>query len=200
MEPLFDNKKFRNNYNIIKDCELLKIGTQYFFAHPKNRTIEYHFYHFGLLFDSNHYEKNKNWKETIYTPTRELFKDKVNIETLLSIQLGKDLSNKYDEKKADQFDPYYWRITKAIEYKRPNWAFYMFLGNIQGLFNGDRISQERFKKYLDLFPNRFLQENIDEIEFIFNYFDERGCTLSLKGEVKLLFKGNRLYKELNANI
>ena len=64
MEPIFNDEKFRSNKSVINDCQLFIAGTTYFFAHPKNRTLENAYYHFGLMFDSLHYERNEKWRAT----------------------------------------------------------------------------------------------------------------------------------------
>lgn len=196
MEPLFNDDRFNRNKGIISDCEILRKSSELFFELEKNRTLNYHFYHLGLLFDSNHYKKGERWRAKIFTPTRDVYSGEIDYEIILSVQLGKDLNNEYDEKESDKYDPYYWRIIKAIEYERPDWAFYMFLGNLQGLINGNRITEERMIQYLELFPEKFIQTEKDRLQYIFNFFDERGFLLSFNDVPKLIKVGNGIFDDL----
>ena len=196
MEPLFNDDRFNSNKGIISDCEILSKSSEFFFGFEKNRTLNNHFYHLGLLFDSNHYKKGERWRSEIFTPTRDIYSGKVDYEIILSVQLGKDLNNEYDEKESDKYDPYYWSINKAIEYKRPVWAFYMFLGNLQGLINGNRITEERMIQYLQLFPKEIIQAEKVRLQYIFNFFDERGFLLSLSDVPELIKVGNGIFDEL----
>ena len=197
MEPIFNDKKYKSNHGVIADCELLRIGTKYFFSHSKNQTLENHFYHFGLLFDSNHFEKNDKWRKEIFTPTRDLFKGVIDHEIIVSVQLGKDLNNEYDEEEADKYDPYYWRIIKATEYNRDDWGYFMFLGNIQGLLNGDKITENKFIAYLNLFPQPFMQKYKEQLQFNLNFFDERGYVFNIENKIELKRIAQGLYQEIN---
>ena len=192
MEPLFSDLKYKSNQEVIEDCGVLQMETECFFSKPVNRTLENAFFHFGLLFDSSHYQKNELWK-TIYKPVKELFKGVIDSETIVSAQLGKDLNHEYNEKEADEFDRYYWRIIKAKEYKRPSWALYMFVGNVQGLFNGNRITEKRLLQYLELLPEEFIQAEKERLQHTFNSFDERGYLLSFKNVPKLIKVGKGLF-------
>ena len=195
MDPLFNDLKFNSNQEIIEDCHILQLGSEYFFSKSVNRTLENAYYHFGLLFESSHYQRNELWK-TIYKPVKELFKGVIDSETILSVQLGKDLNHEYDERESDKYDKYYWRIIKAIEYKRPSWVFYMFLGNLQGLINGNRITEERMIQYLQLFPKEIIQAEKVRLQYIFNFFDERGFLLSFSDVPELIKVGNGIFDEL----
>lgn len=199
MEPIFNDNKFRGNLSAINNCQLFIAGTSYFFAHPKNRTLENAYYHFGLMFDSLHFERNKKWKDEIFRPVKEFFPGVIETELLLAIQLGKDNDFEYNELEADKYDPYYWRIKKAAEQTRADWAFFMFLGNIQGLFNGNRITKERFLQYLSFFPEKFIKKNKENIQCVFNFFDERGYLLAINKAITLSKVGPGLYPEIENN-
>lgn len=198
MEPIFDNAQFNRNKDVVPNCDILKMGTRLFFMHEKNRSLNYHFYHFGLLFDSNHYEKTDVWRKEVFTPTRDIYGGEIDYEIIVSAQLGKDLNNEYDEQQSDKYDPYYWRIIKAMEYKRPDWAFYMFAGNIQGLFNGNRILEKRLLQYFRLFPEEFIIAHKQRLQYAFNYFDERGYLLVLDKAPELIKIGRGLYDDILA--
>lgn len=197
MEPIFKDSLFNSNNGVVQDCGIFMKSSELFFEIPKNRTLENSFFHFGLIFDSSHYLKNDNWKG-IFKPIKALYRGIISSEEIVSIQLGKTSNDEYDEAEADKNDPYYWRITKAIEYKRPDWAFYMFAGNIQGLFNGNRISEDRLMQYLSLFPEEFISTHKERLQYAFNYFDERGYLLALEKAPKLIKIGKGLYDEILA--
>ncbi|HRK82311.1 MAG TPA: hypothetical protein PLZ12_12785 [Saprospiraceae bacterium] len=197
MEPIFKDSLFNSNNGVVQDCVIFKKSSELFFEIPKNRTLENSFFHFGLIFDSSHYLKNDNW-EGIFKPIKALYRGIISPEEIVSIQLGKTSNNEYDEAEADKHDPYYWRITKAIEYKRPDWALYMFAGNVQGLFNGNRISEDRLLQYLRLFPEEFISIHKERLQYAFNYFDERGYLLALDKAPKLIKIGKGLYDEILA--
>ena len=86
-------------------------------------------------------------------------------------------------------------MIKAIEYKRPSWAFYMFMGNIQGLFNGNRITENRLLQYLKLFPDEFIQSEREILQHIFNSFDERGYLISFKEVPELIKVGKGVFDD-----
>lgn len=193
MEPIFNDEKFRSNKSVINDCQLFIAGTTYFFAHPKNRTLENAYYHFGLMFDSLHYERNEKWRDEMFRPIKEFFPGVIETELLLAVQLGKNSNFEYNEVEADKYDPYYWRIKKATEHERDDWAFFMFFGNIQGLFNGDRITEERLLNYIDKFPELFIQNQRKQLEYNFNFFDERGYYIEIEESTKLNKKASGIY-------
>ena len=194
MEPIFNDSLFQGNIGIIHDSNILKRSSELFFEMPKNQTIENSFFHFGLLFDSLHYSRNDKWNE-IYKPIKMQYKSIVDSIEIVAAQLGKDINDQYDESEADKYDPYYWRIIKGTEYKRPDWAFYMFIGNLQGVFNGNRMTQDKLIQYLNLFPKAFFDQHGDRVSYIFNYFDERGFILSLNNEIKLTKYGHGIFDE-----
>jgi len=180
MEPIFKNDKYCGNRHVVEDCSLLQYGSLYFFSQPKNINLEYAYYHFGLLFDSLHYARTDQFRKQIYNPVKDVLSEEVDTETLLSVQMGKDLNGYYDEKEADRYDSYYWRIEKAKQFNRPSWAYFMFLGNLQGVLNGNRMNVERMQRYLKLFEVDFLEAHEDKLKFVFNFFDERGLQLTSK--------------------
>lgn len=136
------------------------------------------------------------WLESKIKPIKDLFPNEIDTELLLSVQLGKDVNGKYNEAESDKYDSYYWKITKAIEYNRPDWAFFMFIGNVQGVFNGSRISSNRLIKYFELMPKQFIDNYRTDIVYIFNFFDEQGMELgiSLTNEFSLKKIADPLHK------
>lgn len=179
MEPIFNDGQFDRNHGVIDDCSLFHLGTEYFFSHPKNRTLNNACYHFGLLFRSNHYKESQQWHSPKTKPIADFFKGVISTELLIAVQMGADDNGYYDEKESDKFDSYHWGITKAIEYNRPDWAFFLFLGYLQGTFNGDRILASRYVEYLNLFPGQFMTKYQANIIVLFDFFDERGFKLSI---------------------
>ncbi|MEM9546232.1 MAG: hypothetical protein AAGA77_09665 [Bacteroidota bacterium] len=198
MEPIFDDIRFNSNKKIITDSSVFCDATSCFFAQPKNRTLENAYYHFGLVFDSLHFEQNEKWRSDLYTPIKDLFPNVIDPELLLAAQMGKDDEYYYDEDEADKYDPYYWRIIKAKEFKREDWAFFMFLGNIQGILNGRRITLERFNQYLDLFPTVFLEKNKSRLQYNLNFFDELGYFFKIGDALEVVQSSNPVYPEINA--
>ncbi len=158
--------------------ELLNRTTS-FFDIAANQTQENHFYHFGLLFESTHYERNEFWRKNIHTPTREKFRGSVPFELIVAVQLGKDQNYEYDEAEADQFDSFYWSITRAIQFERPDWSYFYFFGGMQGKLNGEMITAERFCQYLSLFPESVLSRYQGNLLELFEHFNETEWRLSI---------------------
>jgi hypothetical protein len=196
MELFFNKKVFNRRFEVIRDFEIFKHSIRIFFYHPKNITLNYHFYFFGLKFESCHFERNENWRKEMVSPTRHIFGGKIDTALIDSVHFGRDLNNELDENESDKYDPYYWRITKAKEYNRPEWGFYFLFGMVQGLFNSGTITLNRLVTYINLFPVEFLNKNRTKIEYIFNFFDERGYLLTIGEKIILEKIGDGLYIEI----
>lgn len=196
MELLFDKNVFNRKYTVVKDFEIFKESIRIFFSHPKNITLNYHFYLFGLKFESSHFEMKEKWRKEMVSPTRHIFGGKTDNRLIDSVHFGRDLNNELDENESDKYDPYYWRITKAKEYNRPEWGFYFLFGMVQGLFNSGTITLNRLVTYINVFPVEFLNKNRTKIEYIFNFFDERGYLLTIGEKIILEKIGDGLYIEI----
>ncbi len=196
MELFFDEKVFDDKSGVVNDYEIYKLSVRVFFSHYKNINFNYHVYKFGLDLNSIHYKKTKKYWYEMVSPVGHIFREKFNDPLLDSVHFGRDLNNELDENESDKYDPYYWRITKAKEYNRPEWGFYFLFGMIQGLFNAGTITLNRLITYINLFPKEFLKSNRTKLEYIFNFFDERGYLLTLAEEIILEKVGDGLYSEI----
>jgi len=167
--------------NTLSDSTTFESKLRNLFKSTENHSIELHFFQFGLKWESIHY-KDKASKFKI--PTIEKFKGKIDIELIVSIQLGRNKIHELNEREAEKYDKFFWRISRAKKFDRPNWAYFYFWGNLIGALNSNQINLERFNQYFDELPSSIIQKNRIQLESLFNHFNEIGLTIKINDKNK----------------
>lgn len=187
MEYIKYNNKY---YGSVSDLSGFELKLKTHFDNDENLTIEDHYFQFGLIAESNHYA-NRTLNKKCKSPTIEIFKDYFDIELTISVQIGRDENHELDWKVADKFDKFYWRITRAMEYNRPNWSYFYFWGNLVGALNSRQIDLDKFNLYFDVIPKQFiLKQNLKLIQ-LFNHFNELDLNIRIDNENKPSYNKRR---------
>ena len=154
-------------------------------------------YMFGVIRNSNHYiniPRRENPLQEYVTKFKPLW----DVDAWIAITWGGDPNLSYDENvKANEesdLSEYDYMISRAVEFNRPAWGFFGILGMLQGQYNNNAhkvagyeiITIEDVQRCYNYLPQEFLNKYKEDLEQLFNHFDERGCQLTIKQEKKIL--------------
>ncbi len=163
------------------------------FLVQKHHNVNYGMYAYGLTMFSYHNRSN----EIDYNPIKNFSGKEWNNELHRRINWGAtDLDNiddvetysaKFDIE-TSLIDTNEYLIKRAIELNRPDWSLFYLIGNIQGRlnYNGTIVKEyeiftkEDFIRCLSYLSIHFFNKYKIDLEYLFNYFDERGLKLKIE--------------------
>lgn len=143
-------------------------------------------YAFGALQGSSYF----GHKIGVYNPISDKLKSQWSSDDLLRVKFGYDDNKKSDE---DFGGIIHWEygIKRAVEFKRPDWGFFYWVGYIKSMLNSGEEDNDELLRCLQFIPVSFFEKHGKRIEELCNYFDEKGEELHIEikdGKVNAWFK------------
>lgn len=146
---------------------------------------------FGIDLGSDHYKTDRFWqRRQAMKVIHDDLRGQWDSQLFLKVQGGRDDNGKKDE---DFGGIVYWEycIKRAVEFSRPDWAFYYWIGELKGKLNAGEVESAEFLRCLQFIPVTFFGKHGKRIVELCNYFDEKGEDLHLEikdGKVNAWFE------------
>lgn len=132
---------------------------------------------FGVQQASTHHRDRVG----LYNPLKDKLAAEWSMDDFLKIKFGYDENGKND---GEEISVPHWEycIKRAVEFHRPEWGYFYWIGFLTGLINAGEEEPQEFLRCLNFIPTRFLIRYSDRITFLHNYFDEKNVVLKIEGQ------------------